>query len=47
MCDALSMAIDSLKRVRVMNIKIGDLKNNQLRKIEGDELKAFLTSLSL
>ncbi|MCX6717175.1 MAG: pseudouridine synthase [Candidatus Taylorbacteria bacterium] len=47
MCDALSMTIDSLKRVRVMNIRIGDLKNNQLRKIEGDELKAFLTSLSL
>jgi 23S rRNA pseudouridine2604 synthase len=47
MCDALSMTIDSLKRVRIMNIVISDLKNNQVRKIEGEELKAFLTSLSL
>lgn len=47
MCDALSLPIDSLKRVRIMNIKLGDLKNNQLRKIEGEELKTLLTSLSL
>jgi len=47
MCDALSLSIDSLKRVRIMNIVIGDLKNNQVRKIEGEELKAFLSSLSL
>ena len=47
MCDALSLSIDSLKRVRIMNIVIDDLKNNQVRKIEGEELKTFLTSLSL
>jgi 23S rRNA pseudouridine2604 synthase len=47
MCDALSLPIDSLKRVRIMNVKLGDLKNNQVRKIEGEELKSLLTSLSL
>ena len=47
MCDNLSMQIDSLKRVRVMNIKINDLKTNMYRKIEGEELKKFLSSLSL
>jgi len=47
MCDALSLPIESLKRVRIMNIELDDLKNNQLRKIEGEELKAFLASLSL
>ena len=47
MCDALTLPIDSLKRVRVMNIKLGQLKSNMYRKIEGEELKEFLKSLSL
>ncbi len=47
MCDALTLPIDSLKRVRVMNIKLGQLKPNEYRKIEGEELKEFLKSLSL
>ena len=47
MCDNLSMQIESLRRVRIMNIKLGDLKLNQYKKIEGEELKNFLTSLSL
>ncbi|MDD4803863.1 MAG: pseudouridine synthase [Candidatus Pacebacteria bacterium] len=47
MCDNLSIKIESLKRVRVMNIKLGDLKTNQYKKIEGEELKNFLISLSL
>ncbi|MFA6797093.1 MAG: pseudouridine synthase [Candidatus Paceibacterota bacterium] len=47
MCDNLSIKIESLKRVRVMNIRLGDLKSNQYKKIEGEELKNFLISLSL
>jgi len=47
MCDALTLPIDSLKRIRIMNIKLGQLKPNEYRKIEGDELKTLLTSLSL
>ncbi len=47
MCDNLSIKIESLKRVRVMNIKLGDLKTNQYKKIESEELKDFLVSLSL
>lgn len=47
MCSALFQEVTDLKRVRIMNIKIGPLKQNQYRKIEGDELKKFLKSLSL
>ena len=47
MCDALTLPIDSLKRVRVMNIRLGQLKPNEYRKIDGEELKEFLKSLSL
>lgn len=45
MCDAFAIAIDSLKRVRIMNIHLGKLKPNQYRKIEGEELKTFLKNL--
>jgi 23S rRNA pseudouridine2604 synthase len=47
MCDALTLPIESLKRVRIMNIKLGNLKLNAHRKIDDDELKEFLKSLSL
>jgi len=47
MCDALTLPIKDLKRVRVMNIQLGNLKSNIYRKIEGEELKTFLNSLSL
>lgn len=47
MCAALGYQVQSLKRVRVMNIKLGSLKPNQYRKIEGAELKAFLAELDL
>lgn len=47
MCSALFQEVADLKRVRIMNIKLGPLKQNQHRKIEGDELKKFLKSLSL
>jgi len=47
MCDAFTLPIDSLKRVRVMNIRLEQLKPNEYKKIEGEELKEFLKSLSL
>lgn len=47
MCAALGYQIQSLKRVRVMNIELDKLKPNQYRKIQGPELKAFLKELGL
>lgn len=45
MCDALFQEVDDLKRVGVMNIKLGKLAPNSYRKIEGEELKTFLSAL--
>ncbi len=47
MCAALGYQVQSLKRVRIMNIELGKLKPNQYRKIEGAELKNHLTKLGL
>lgn len=47
MCTALFQEVDTLRRVRVMNIEIGNLKEDEFRKIEGEELVAFLSSLEL
>jgi len=47
MCAAFGYQIDSLKRVRIMNIELGSLKPNQYRKIGGDELKEFLKKLGM
>ena len=47
MCAALGYQVQSLKRVRIANITLGELKPNQYRNIKGDELKAFLTELGL
>lgn len=47
MCVALGFQVQSLKRIRIMNIKIGKLKPNQYRKIEGAELETFLKKLGL
>jgi 23S rRNA pseudouridine2604 synthase len=47
MCAALGYQIQSLKRVRVMNIKLDKLKPNQYRKIAGPELKEFLKDLGV
>ncbi len=47
MCTTLFQEVDTLKRVRVMNVEIGDLKENEYRKIEGRELTTFLGSLEL
>lgn len=47
MCAALGYQVQTLKRVRVLNIKLGKLKPNQYRKIAGDELSQFLNKLGL
>ncbi len=47
MCAALGYQIESLKRIRVMNIELGALKPNQYRKISGDELNTFLADLNI
>src|SRR3989344_857916 len=47
MCSVVFQEVETLKRVRVMNIKIGDLKENAWRDIEGEELEVFLRSLEL
>ncbi|WP_434311530.1 pseudouridine synthase [Hominifimenecus sp. rT4P-3] len=46
MCEALGCRVVELKRLRVMNITLGDLKPGEYRKIEGpekDELFALLS----
>ncbi|MFM2424157.1 MAG: pseudouridylate synthase specific to ribosomal small subunit, rRNA pseudouridine2604 synthase [Candidatus Parcubacteria bacterium] len=47
MCAALGYQIESLKRVRILNIEVGALKPNQYRKISGDELRTFLNTLGI
>jgi 23S rRNA pseudouridine2604 synthase len=47
MCSALFQHVDTLKRVRIMNIRIGQLKEDQFRALQGDELQTFLRSLDL
>ena len=47
MCAALGFQVQALKRVRIANIMIGALKPNQYRKINGDELQAFLKELNI
>lgn len=47
MCEALRIDVRDLKRVRVMNIRLGSLKSGNIRKIEGKELTVFLRSLGL
>ncbi len=39
MCMALGYQVESLMRVRIMNIEIGNLKPGEYRRIEGEELK--------
>ena len=45
MCDNLGWAVVDLKRIRIMNIKLGNLGSGQQRKIQGKELEEFLGSL--
>jgi 23S rRNA pseudouridine2604 synthase len=45
MCANLFQEIADLKRERIMNIKLGNLKPNARREIKGEELEIFLESL--
>lgn len=47
MCVAVGVNIETLERVRVMNIKLGELKPGAHRPIVGAELKKLLTALGL
>jgi len=47
MCAALGYQVQNLKRVRIMNIKLGDVKPNQYRKIADVELKALMKELGM
>lgn len=47
MCVALFQEVSDLKRIRVMNIRLGKLKDGEERQIEGEELETFLSSLGL
>jgi 23S rRNA pseudouridine2604 synthase len=45
MCAALGYQVKEIKRVRISNIKLGNLKSGQYREITGSELKEFLKNL--
>ena len=50
MCEALGYQVRTLKRVRIMNLKLGALKTGEYREItkeELQELKRLLQGLSL
>ncbi len=47
MCAALGYQVQSLKRVRIMNITLGDIKPNQYRRLDKKELQILLKSLGL
>ncbi|MSU55539.1 MAG: rRNA pseudouridine synthase [Candidatus Taylorbacteria bacterium] len=47
MTEALGVSVTNLKRLRIMNIKLGNLKPNTSREITGKELEKFLKSLGL
>ena len=47
MCEALHHEVVDLKRVRVMNILLGKIKEGEYREITGKELDVFLKSLNL
>ncbi len=45
MCSALFQEVEDIQRVRILNIKLADLKTGAHRPILGDELKQFLDAL--
>lgn len=47
MCSNLFQEVADLKRIRIMNINLGNLKPNSLREIKGPELETFLKSLGI
>jgi len=47
MCDNLGYAVMDIQRVRIENIKLGDLRVGRKRKIEGADLNKLLKKLGL
>ncbi len=47
MCEALHHEVTNLKRIRIMNIELGRIKEGEFKEIEGRELNTFLKSLNL
>ena len=45
MCSALKYEVKDLKRTRIMNIQLKNLKHGKFREIKNDELKEFLSNL--
>ncbi|HIU88182.1 MAG TPA: pseudouridine synthase [Candidatus Avilachnospira avistercoris] len=45
MCEALGKRVLKLRRIRIMNIRLGSLKTGQYRSVEGDELAKLLKEL--
>ena len=46
MCAALGLVVESLERVRIMNIRLSGLKSGETRPIQGQELATFLKTLN-
>lgn len=47
MCAALGNDVETLTRVRIMNIELGNTPVGTYRRLSGDELKVFLSKLGL
>ena len=47
MAEALYHKVIDLKRIRIMNVKLGEIKHNEYRDIEDKELDELLSSLKL
>ncbi len=47
MCGAFGHSATQLKRVRIMNVSLGNLRPNESRPLEGAELKTFLKSIGI
>lgn len=47
MCAALGYQVQSLKRTRILNIELGKLKPNQLRRLTAVEQKGLLSALNV
>ncbi len=47
MCDSLFQEVLDLKRIRIMNIKLGNIRPGGYRELKGKELQTFLSSLEL
>ncbi len=47
MCAALGYQVQDLKRVRIANITLGDIKPNQYRILKDEELETFLKELGV